>query len=106
MHEHSFIQAIIRDIENSSDVIAIEIELGDLVGIDAEHLKEHLVEETRWKVIVKEKKSLVRCSCGYTGKAKIQERLHDLVIFECPKCGNIPEVLEGKDIKILKVFYK
>lgn len=50
MHEHSFIQAIVSGIENKENVMGIVIEVGELAGIEAGHLKEHLVEETGWKV--------------------------------------------------------
>ena len=105
MHEHSFTESIIKDIKDQDKVIGISIELGDLVGIEKEHLKEHLGEHTGWDVEINTKKSKVKCDCGYEGEAKIRERLHDLVIFECPECGNLPEVLEGKNIKIVKVVY-
>lgn len=106
MHEHSFIQAIIANVENKGNVVSIEVEVGELAGIEADHLVEHLIEETGWKVSAVEKKAKVKCSCGFEGVPTIRERLHDMVIFECPKCGEIPEILEGKDIKILKATYK
>ena len=34
MHEHSFIDAIIRDIEDKANVEKIILEVGGLVGID------------------------------------------------------------------------
>lgn len=106
MHEHSFIEAILKNIENIQDVEFLELEVGELAGIEAKHLKEHLLERVDFEIEVIEKTSRVKCECGYQGKAKIRERLHDLVIYDCPKCGNVPEILEGKDIKILKVIYK
>jgi Zn finger protein HypA/HybF involved in hydrogenase expression len=106
MHEHSFIQAIISEIDNKDDVLGIYVEVGELVGITASHLKEHLVEETGWEVDVCQKDALVECCCGHKGEPKIRERLHDMVIFECSRCGLVPDVTEGKDIKILKVKYK
>ena len=106
MHEHSFIEAILSNIENREKVSKITIEVGELVGIDANHLGEHIIEKTGWDVNVSEKKSKVKCECGYNGEAKILQRLHDMVIFECPNCGNAPEILQGKDIKIINVTYK
>jgi Zn finger protein HypA/HybF involved in hydrogenase expression len=107
MHEHIFIENIIKQVPNRGNVISVEIELGELVGIDSEHLKEHLISNTGWKVLVNVKKSKVKCSCGFIGEANILQRLHDLVIYECPECGNDDvEVLEGKDIKIGKIRYK
>lgn len=105
MHEHSFIDAILLNIEDKEKVKEILLEVGELAGIEAEHLKEHLKERVDWKIDVVEKKARVRCDCGYEGEAKIRERLHDMVVFECPVCGDIPKVLEGKDIKILKIIY-
>jgi Zn finger protein HypA/HybF involved in hydrogenase expression len=107
MHEHHFIQNIIKDIPNKEKVKEVEIELGELVGIEEKHLKEHLEDETGWDIRIIEKKSKIRCLCGYSGPAKIIQRLHDMVIYECPNCGMTEvEVLEGDKIKILKVVYK
>lgn len=105
MHEHSFIEAILSNIKNKEKIKEISIEVGELAGIETEHLKEHLLEKVNWKINVTEKKAKVKCDCGHIGKPKIRQRLHDIVIFECPKCANIPNVLEGKDIKILKIIY-
>ncbi|MGD9276120.1 MAG: hydrogenase/urease maturation nickel metallochaperone HypA [Candidatus Pacearchaeota archaeon] len=106
MHEHSFINAILKNIENPENISKIKIEVGGLAGIEADHLKEHLKDKINGDVEVIEKKAIVKCACGYNGVPKIKARLHDLVIFECPECGKIPEVLEGKDIKIISVVYK
>ncbi|MBR9706399.1 hydrogenase maturation nickel metallochaperone HypA [Candidatus Pacearchaeota archaeon] len=105
MHEHSFIQAIISNIENKDNVVEITLEVGELAGIKAEHLKEHLEEEMPWKVDVVERTSKVKCACGYEGRAKIRQRLHDLVVYCCPKCESFPEIIQGEDIKIIKVVY-
>ncbi len=106
MHEHTFIHAIIEPIENKENVKGVELEVGELAGITPEHLKEHLVEETGWEVKVSPRSSFIVCECGYKGPARIKQRLHDLVIFDCPKCEKIPLQADGKDIKILKVTYK
>jgi Zn finger protein HypA/HybF involved in hydrogenase expression len=106
MHEHTFIQAIIEPIKNKENVKSVELEVGELAGITPSHLKEHLIDETGWEVIATEKKSNIDCECGYQGPARIKQRLHDLVIFDCPKCEKIPLQADGKDIKILKVIYK
>ena len=105
MHEHSFIQAIIGNIDNSDAVREVLLEVGELAGIEADHLAEHLVEETNWAVKTQVKDALVSCDCGFDGKPRILERLHDMVIFDCPECGEIPQIKEGKDIKVLKVVY-
>lgn len=106
MHEFSFINNIIEDIPDKDDVMGILIEVGDLAEIEADHLKEHLEEITGWEVEIEHKESLIRCDCGYEGIARIKQRVHDILVFCCPECDEVPEVLEGKDIKILKVRYK
>jgi len=109
MHEHAFIQSIIREIpeKNRDKITSIELELGELAGIEPEHLKQHMADETGWNISVEVKPSKIKCpSCSYTGKAEIKERLHDLVIFCCPECRSFNvDVLEGKDIKIMKITY-
>ena len=108
MHEHIFIQSIIKEIPNKENVLGIDIELGELVGIESNHLREYLVKETSWEVRIDDVSSRIKCSsCGYGGQARIKERLHDLVIFCCPKCEDFNvEVLGGQDIKIKNVVYK
>jgi len=108
MHEHSFIDAILSNIEDKDEVIAIVLEAGELAGITAEHLKKHLKERyDYWDIKVEEKQSNIKCFCGYEGPANIRDRMHDFVVFDCPRCERIPEeVLEGQDIKIVKITYK
>jgi Zn finger protein HypA/HybF involved in hydrogenase expression len=99
-------EAIVRNIEDKGNVKKIVLEIGELVGIEAGHLKGHMVESYGWDVEVVVKDAVVECECGFDGRPEVLERLHDLVIFECPQCGGIPEVIDGKDIKILKIIYK
>ena len=105
MHEHSFIEAILSNIKDINNVKEVLIEVGDLAGVEKEHLKEHMLEKVSFSISVIGKKSDVLCDCGFRGEAKIRERLHDLVIYECPLCGDLPKVIEGNNIKILKVVY-
>lgn len=116
MHEHSFIEAILRDAQKMAssevaggrwqDVKKISLEVGELAGIEAGHLKEHMEEGRNFEVEVSAKESKVECECGFDGKARVLERLHDIVVFDCPQCGGIPRVLEGNKIRILKVTYR
>jgi Zn finger protein HypA/HybF involved in hydrogenase expression len=107
MHEHIFIESIIKQVPDQKNVISIEIELGELVGIEINHLKKHLIKMTSWEIEINLNPSKIKCSCGYIGKANIVERLHDLVIFNCPDCNSYdPEVIEGDKIKIVKVIYR
>ncbi len=135
MHEHSFIEAILRNVQKRAssevagcrlqDIKKVVLEVGELVGIEASHLREHMMERVDFapkgvpsaqmasantdkvgNIEVLEKAGLVRCRCGFEGRPKILERLHDIVVFECGECGGVPEVLEGEDIKIISITYK
>lgn len=105
MHEHTFIQNIIEQIPNNEKVKSVILEVGELAGIKPAHLEEHLKEQTNWEVSTIKIDSKVKCKCGYKGPARILERLHDLVIYDCPECSEIPETIEGKDIKVANVVY-
>jgi Zn finger protein HypA/HybF involved in hydrogenase expression len=105
MHEQSFIQAILRDIKDIEKVKKLILEVGELAGIEGKHLGDHLIEGRNFEVEILKKESFVKCECGFEGQARILERLHDLVIFDCPRCGEIPEIIDGKDIKIVKIIY-
>ena len=115
MHEASFIDAVLKDIEDLAksegfsiaDVSSVVLEVGELAGIEDWHLRKHVVDRLGEGVDVEvlTSESKVLCECGYSGRPRILERLHDFVIFECLRCEGIPEVIRGKDIKILKVIY-
>ena len=105
MHEQTFTQNILDQIPNLESVKEISLEVGELAGIDANHLIEHMKEKVDFDINAKTIPSKIECDCGYTGKAKIIQKLHDLVLYECPNCHKIPEAKEGKSIKITKVIY-
>jgi len=102
MHEHTFIEAILSNVKDLDKVEKLVLEVGDLAGIDGEHLKEHLKEMVEFEVEVVGAKGFIRCECGFEG---LTFNNPDLVLIECPVCHCNPEVLEGKDIKIVKVVY-
>ena len=106
MHEQAIIDKILEPIQDKVNVIGLELQIGELVGVDPEHLQELLKERTGWNVHATSIKSKVKCYCGYQGPARIKQRLHDQVIFNCPQCGSLPRVIEGKKIKIVKIIYK
>jgi len=106
MHEQAIIAKILEPIQDKINVVGLELHIGELVGVDPDHLQELLKQQTRWNVHAKPIKSKVKCYCGYQGPARIKQRLHDHVIFDCPMCGSLPRVIEGKKIKIVKVTYK
>jgi Zn finger protein HypA/HybF involved in hydrogenase expression len=114
MHEITFAKSIIMNINKlnpaNRKIKKVILEVGVLAGIDANHLREHLLEVLEidgksYDIKTIEMPSLVDCGCGYNGKPEIRQKLHDLVIFNCPNCKSIPEVIEGKDIKILDIIF-
>lgn len=106
MHEHAIIDSVINNIKDIEKVKEAHFEVGELAGIEANHLKKHLKQKVKFKIQVKSKRSKVKCECGFKGHPKILEILHDMTIYECPKCGALPKILEGKDIKITKIIKK
>ncbi len=105
MHEITFAKNIISQIKNKTQVQEIELEVGELAGVTADELKYAIENLTGWKVIAREMPSNIECDCGYIGRANIKERQHDIVIFNCPKCGSMPKKIVGQDIKLKRVVY-
>ncbi|MBI2135466.1 hypothetical protein HYU06_00150 [Candidatus Woesearchaeota archaeon] len=60
----------------------------------------------RWKINAKEENAEVRCACGFAGEPKMLDRGHGHFFIECPRCRKVPELTEGKDIKIVKVVVR
>jgi Zn finger protein HypA/HybF involved in hydrogenase expression len=113
MHEVVFAKTILNELESirekDKEIAEIVLELGELVGIEADHLLEGLqsISNYNYKIVIKG--SFIRCNCGYEGSAEIVERLHDQVIWKCPWCDNpieTIEVVDGDKIKIAKIKYK
>ena len=104
MHEHIIVDQIIKEAEKQGKVKRILIEVGDLANMLPKDLEEALKAKVDWKVEIDETESLIRCSCGYEGKAKIVEKEHDSTIFCCPKCDYMgPKVISGDEIIIKEV---
>ena len=112
MHDIFFSKGILKSIEpyieKDKKVHELVLEVGELVGIEPDHLVGTLNDVSNYKFKAQRKYSKIECPCGYTGLAKIIERLHDKVIWACPACELAPEmikVVEGDQIKLLKVIY-
>ena len=103
MHETPIIKDIVEHAQKQGDVKSIVVEVGQLASIEAEHLKEHLKELVDWEIKVEERKAKVKCKCGFEGEPQIMTRGHDFVLFTCPWCGDIPEVIEGADIVLKEI---
>ncbi|MFQ5406481.1 MAG: hypothetical protein ACE5DI_04990, partial [Candidatus Micrarchaeia archaeon] len=61
------------------------------------------IQRPKWKIEVSQKNASVQCNCGFSGRPKITEKAHDLVLFECAKCGNTPKATSGNKIILKKV---
>lgn len=109
MHGFSFAKVVLNDLgclkESKRDISHVCLELGELVAIEKEDLLDALKNLSKISFSIESKASFVKCACGYSGSARIRERLHDFVIFDCPKCGNVPEVIFGDRIEIKKIIY-
>jgi len=103
MHEIAIAKKIVEDLSAYKNIKAVTIEIGELAPITAEELEDALSALANWKLNIVKKESIVECECGYKGRAKIRERKHDIVIYECPNCGKIPEIVQGGDIVIKQV---
>lgn len=107
-------QAIARDLlwkaQSKGDVKSIEVEVGDLSAVTVKELKD-AVRLLAPQVSVKAKaiKAIVKCpkrKCGYSGKPKVIEKMHGLVLFECPKCRAIPKIVQGGEVVLKKIVLK
>lgn len=106
MHETLIANQIIDEAKKHGKVVSIKVEVGDLAHLpmhDMEHTLKEMCKGLGWEVECVRKPALVKCICGYEGEPKILEKGHDVNVFECPTCGSIPEILEGKDIILLSV---
>src|SRR3989339_401772 len=106
MHETIIANNIIKEANKHGHVKEIYLEIGALAHIPKNDLLECMKKLVSWKIHATEKNAQVKCSCGFAGKPKILERGHDYFFIECPKCRKVPELLYGKDIKIMKVIVK
>ena len=119
MHEIVIANKIIEDIKTQislnkiidkttsfDKIVSVSFEVGDLAHLSAEELEETLKGMVKFKIIVKRKKAVVKCKCGYKGEPKILERGHHSLIFVCPTCEDVPQIVDGEDIKIMEIEIK
>lgn len=104
MHETVIAQNIIKEADKHGKVKEITLEIGEGAHVPGSDLIATLQRlKPNWKIHWKEIPSHVSCSCGYAGRPTILERGHDSFLYECPECGEVPDLAAGKDIKIVKV---
>lgn len=103
MHEILLAQKIIKEAKLQGASKKIYLEVGELSDIEPEELEESIKGLVNWDILMKSKKSRVKCDCGYLGEAQILDKGHGYCMFQCPKCYLQPQVLEGGEIKIIGV---
>ncbi|MBT7903224.1 hypothetical protein HN587_05155 [Candidatus Woesearchaeota archaeon] len=103
MHEQAIAQQIIEKAKELGQVKQIFVEVGDLGHLPANEMKEVLENRVDWKIIIEEKKATVKCECGYLGEPNIIEKRHASTLYECPNCGNLPQIIDGDKIILTKV---
>ena len=103
MHETVIADSIIKEAKRHGDVKEIYLEIGALAHIPKDDLLECMKKLVSWNIHATERKAKVRCKCGFTGEPKILDRGHDYFFIKCPKCRKVPEIIDGKDIRILSV---
>ena len=104
MHEGIIAQKIIDKAKEQGMVKKIVVEVGDLAHLPAEDLKDKLSEMVDWEVEMQKVPGMVECRCGYRGAPRILEKAHDLTLFECPQCKQVPfKILSGEDIVLKDV---
>lgn len=97
---------VLNDLKKHKNIISASIEVGELAEISAAELEQALGSLSRIKFEVSEKKARVRCKCGHEGKPEILERCHHYSVFVCKECGEVPEIVEGNEIRIKDVEIK
>jgi Zn finger protein HypA/HybF involved in hydrogenase expression len=103
MHEHVYVDDIVKEARRHGKVKVISLEVGELAPISPEDLV-HALAFTGWAVKTKQVKGFIHCHCGFRGAPTITERTHDTVVYECPKCAaQLPRIVGGKDVVLKDV---
>lgn len=103
MHELAIINDLITEAEKRGNVKGVVVEVGDLAALEAEEIKE-MLSTKGWDIRIESKKSAVKCQCGFSGEPEISARVRDIIFFNCPQCGKIPEITYGDKIVLKEVL--
>ncbi|KHO45382.1 MAG: hypothetical protein QS98_C0011G0077 [archaeon GW2011_AR3] len=110
MHETVIARRIIDDAQKKAgkggEIESIILDVGELGPIHDHELREILETLTKWKIKIKEIKAKAKCNCGHSGHPKVLERGHEFCLYVCEKCGKVPKLYEGGDIRIRQVTVK
>ena len=103
MHETVIAKNLINEALKQGNIKGVTIEVGEVAHLTIEELQSVMGILVDWDLNFVEKKAVGKCVCGYEGSPKILSRGHDMCLYECPKCGKVPEILEGHDIILKEV---
>lgn len=106
MHDTIIAKMVMDDLNKHKNIVSARIEVGELAEITAAELEKALKAMAKFRIEVTEKKAKVKCRCGHTGSPEVLERGHHFSVFACKKCGEVPEILEGNEIRIKDVDVK
>lgn len=104
MHEFGSVQNVIQELRKMKPVPKkVKIVLGKMRG-SAKNFEEMFREYTRETELegieleIEQVPVKIKCECGLEGLVRITEHVH---FARCPKCGNIVDVLQGNELKII-----
>ena len=117
MHEMNIARSLLDSVNNNPNIIErksngwvitkIIIMNGELSPVhthDLEDALQNLRDIISCVFEITDVESEIECACGYVGRAKINERSHEAVVWSCPKCGRLyPAAKKGKDITVRQV---
>lgn len=103
MHETVIAQNLINEARKQGKVKSITVEVGEVAHVTKDELLPTLSALADFEVYATEIPAKAKCACGYEGAPKILERGHDMCLYICPKCANVPEIVEGGDIVLKTV---
>ena len=106
MHEYSIAYDIFATARrtavenNATQVKAVRVDVGEIAMVNPEQvtfLFDVIVEDdplfTGTHLECRTVKVRTCCDCGYEGSEK----------FVCPQCGNLPHIVEGKEIRVTNI---
>ena len=106
MHDTIIAEMVLKDLKKYKGIESVTIEVGELAELTASELEKAMSNMVKYKVDISETKAKVKCRCGYEGRPEILEKGHHFSVFVCKRCGEVPEVLEGNEIRIKEVEVK
>ncbi len=103
MHEMVFARRLVAEAESHGKVTRMSISVGELAHVPPEELHATLRSIVPYPVDMEIVKAAIECSCGYVGAPKILERGHDIAMYECPLCTQVPPLTSGDEIVLRNV---